>query len=121
MPKQAAKHVICSVEELPPGSRKIVDIEGRSIGVFNVDGRYYAVRNVCPHHGAPLCLGEITGTMLPSEPHQYVWGRERQILQCPWHGFEFDLETGRAIYDPNDLRVNVYPVAVEDGNVVLND
>ena len=103
------------------GSRKIIEIGGRSIGVFNVDGKYHAVRNICPHHGAPLCLGELTGTMLPSEPHQYVWGMEKGILQCPWHGYEFDIETGRTIYDPDDLRVKVYPVTVEDGNVVLHD
>ena len=117
----ASKHVVCPVEELPPGSRKIIEIGGRSIGVFNVDGEYHAVRNICPHHGAPLCLGELTGTMLPSEPHQYVWGMEKRILQCPWHGFEFDIETGRTIYDPNDLRVKVYPVTLEDGNIVLHD
>jgi nitrite reductase/ring-hydroxylating ferredoxin subunit len=113
------KHVVCSVDELPVGTRKIVEVGGRSVGVFNVDGRYHAVRNVCPHHGAPLCLGELTGTMLPSRPHEYVWGAENEILVCPWHGFEFELHTGRAVYDSTDLRVKVYPVTVEDGMVVF--
>jgi 3-phenylpropionate/trans-cinnamate dioxygenase ferredoxin subunit len=109
------------VEELPPGSRVIVDVDGRSIGIFNIDGRAFrAIRNVCPHHGGPLCLGELTGTMLPSEPNEYSWGMEEGVLRCPWHGYEFDLETGRTIYDPDDLRAKVYPVTVEDGSVVLH-
>ena len=58
--------------------------------------------------------------MLPSEPQEYVWGMENRILQCPWHGYEFDIETGKTIYDPDDLRVKVYPVSVEDGKVVLH-
>ena len=120
MPRGAPqKHVVCPVDELPSGSRKIVDVGGRSIGVFNVEGRYHAIRNVCPHHGAPLCLGELTGTMLPTPPYQYEWGRDSEILVCPWHGYEFDITTGRTLYDPSDLRVKVYPVSVEDGMVVF--
>jgi 3-phenylpropionate/trans-cinnamate dioxygenase ferredoxin subunit len=120
MAATASRHVVCALEDLPPGTRKIVDVGGRSIGVFNIDGELKAIRNICPHHGAPLCLGELTGTNLPSEPGRYVWGMEGRILRCPWHGFEFDIDTGRTIYDPDDLRVKVYPVSVEDGRVVLH-
>src|SRR5687768_15644000 len=52
-----APHFVCRTDELPPGERKIVSANGRSIGVFNVGGRYYALRNLCPHRAAPLCLG----------------------------------------------------------------
>jgi 3-phenylpropionate/trans-cinnamate dioxygenase ferredoxin subunit len=116
----AGRHVVCSVGELPPGARRIVSLEGREIGIFNLEGSYYAVRNVCPHHGAPLCLGEVGGTMAPSRPHEYVFDEARVVVRCPWHGYEFDLESGRAVYDPDDLRVRVYPVTVEDGSVVLH-
>lgn len=108
------------VSEFPAGERRILKIGRRSIGIFNADGRYYAVLNNCPHHGAPLCLGSIEGTMLPSQPHDYVYGREGRILKCPWHGYEFDLETGRSIYDEKKgLRVKIYRVVVEDDWVVL--
>ena len=50
------RHIIGHVSELPPGERRVVDAEGRSIGIFNVSGQYYALRNQCPHQGAPLCL-----------------------------------------------------------------
>ena len=129
------RHVVARVSELPPGERKIVEIEGRSIGVFNVHGEYYALRNTCPHQGAPLCLGDVMGTAAPSRPGEYRWEREGEILRCPWHGWEFDLKTGRSIFNPHKMRVRsyevsvdseqdgsveTYPLSVEDGLVVLH-
>lgn len=115
----ATVHVICAAEELPPGSRKIVEIEGRSIGVFNVDGELFAVRNSCPHRGAPLCEGTIGGTMLPSAPQTYVYGLENRLLRCPWHGWEIDIATGRPRLNNASGRVRTYRAAVEDGQVVV--
>ena len=104
--------------EIPPGGRKIVHPEpGPGIGVFNVDGRFYAVRNVCPHMGAPLCEGTVAGTseMRTDKNGRYTveWVREGEILSCPWHHFEFDIATGRTIY-PSRSRVPVYKVSVEN-------
>ena len=107
------RHVVGSVSELPPGTRKIVEVEGISIGVFNAGGRFYALKNTCPHQGAPLCLGSLKGTALPSAPGEYVWGREGEILRCPWHGWEFDILTGRSIFNPHKVRVKAYEVTVE--------
>ena len=108
-----AKYVVGTVAEIPPGQRKIVEVCGISVGVFNVNGTYSAVRNRCPHQGGPLCLGNVTGTMLPSAPGEYLWSREGEILRCPWHGWEFDLLTGRSIYNPHRVRVRAYRVSVE--------
>ena len=116
---EVEKHAVCAIEELPPGSRKAVDVDGRSICVLNVGGRLYAVRNVCPHQGGPLCLGTVSGTMMPSDPLEYIWGFDEQVLRCPWHGWEFDLETGRSLFDPEGQRVRTYPVTIEDDRVVL--
>ena len=109
----ADRYVVCAVDELPPGTRRIVAVGSRSIGVFNVRGRYYALRNVCPHQGAPLCEGPLTGTTLPGPPGTFRYGREGDILRCPWHGWEFDVTTGRSIFNPHAVRVRAYPVAVE--------
>ena len=106
--------------ELPTGSRKIVEVGRLSIGIFNVNGRLYAVRNVCPHHGAEVCLGELGGTMLPSDVGDYQYGMDDQVLQCPRHAWQFDLETGRAIHDPDRRRCRVYDVKVEDGHVLVD-
>lgn len=110
-----AKHVIGPVSELPVGARKIVEIGGRTIGVFNVNGTYYALRNACPHQLAPLCQGHVTGTTLPSQPGEYKWARDGEILRCPWHGWEFDITTGRSVFNPHKLRVKTYEVTVERG------
>jgi nitrite reductase (NADH) small subunit len=105
-------HVVARTLDLPPGTRKIVEVEGRSIGVFNIGGKFFALRNACPHQGAPLCLGSIDGTMLESEPGKYVWDREGEILRCPWHGWEFDITNGRSIFNPHRTRVRSYKVSI---------
>ena len=108
-----AKHEIARVADIPPGQRKIVEVEGQSIGVFNVGGTFYALKNRCPHQGAPLCLGSLKGTALPSAPGEYLWGREGEILRCPWHGWEFDVTNGRSICNPHRVRVRAYDITVE--------
>ena len=113
------KHVVGSAAEIGPGQRKIVEVNGISVCVFNVNGSYYALRNRCPHQGAPLCLGSLKGTALPSQPGQYLWAREGEILRCPWHGWEFDVTTGRSVCSPEKVRVRAYEVTVdpaEDGS-----
>jgi 3-phenylpropionate/trans-cinnamate dioxygenase ferredoxin subunit len=116
----ATRHIIGPEQDLPPGSRTIVELDGASIGIFNIAGRLYAIRNSCPHRGAPLCEGTIGGTMLPSEPHRYVYGMEDRLLRCPWHGWEIDISTGRPFFDPNRARVRTYDVAVVEGKIVVS-
>ena len=110
------RHVICPAAEIPPGERRIVEVGERSIGIFNVDGRFYALRNVCPHQRAPLCKGKVTGTNLPgSKPGEFNWAREGEIIRCPWHNWEFDITTGQSVFNPHKMRVKAYQVAVEAG------
>ncbi len=104
--------VVCKVSELPPGRRRIVRVNGREIGVFNVKGVYYALRNLCPHQGAPLCLGELTGLAVSDEPGEIKWTRAGEILRCPWHGWEFDILNGRTIFK-SKARVKTYDVRIE--------
>lgn len=108
------KHIVGAVTDLPPGKRLIVTLEGRSIGVFNVGGTYYALKNSCPHQGAPLCAGKVTGMTLPAPPGEYQYGREGEIVRCPWHGWEFDLTNGKSIFNPHRYRVKAYRVEIED-------
>ena len=108
---------VCPVSELPPGELRAVDVDRRSICVINSAGRFYAVRNRCPHQGSQLAKGTVAGTMLPSAPHQLVYGMEGRVLRCGWHAWEFDLETGHSLFDPNGQRVKTYPAGVTDGMV----
>ncbi|WP_201776730.1 Rieske (2Fe-2S) protein, partial [Allosalinactinospora lopnorensis] len=117
-PERGRRHAVCTVGELRPGQRRIVEVDGRSIGVFNVGGSYYALRNGCPHKGGALCEGPVCGTTLPTEDRSFVYGRDGEIVRCAWHGWEFDITTGAAIADPA-VRARTYPVVVEDGQVMV--
>lgn len=107
------KHVIAKVHELPPGERKIVEVENRSIGVFNIKGTFYALRNVCPHQAAPLCQGNVRGTMTSDKPQTYRYIKDGEIVVCPWHCWEFDITTGASVFNPHKMRVKAYEVTVE--------
>lgn len=112
MPK--SRHEICASADLPIGARKIVEIGNRSIGIFNVHGSLYAIKNVCPHQGAELCRGTVGGTMLPTdEVGKYEYALDGQVLRCPWHFWEFDITTGEMIFVPEPMRVKTFDVAVE--------
>lgn len=95
-----AHHPVAKLADLPPGARKLVRVGKIEVGLFNVGGTLHAYRNVCPHAGAPVCVGKIGGTALPSPVYEYAWGLEGCILRCPWHGWEFDLRTGEHLVDP---------------------
>ena len=109
-----AKHVVARVSEFQPGTRRIIDAGGVSVGVFSIDGEFYALRNSCPHQGGELCLGPTVGLATAEKPGEIHYSREGEILRCPWHGWEFDLATGRSVFDPNRTRVKSYPVEVEE-------
>jgi 3-phenylpropionate/trans-cinnamate dioxygenase ferredoxin subunit len=107
------KYIVARVDEIGVGERKVVEINGRSIGIFNVNGDFFALRNRCPHEGAALCSGTITGLRQADAPGQYRYDRPGEIIRCPWHGWEFDIKTGQSWFDPQRVRVRPYPVAVE--------
>lgn len=109
--------VVARAEEIAPGERKIVEVGGRSIGVFNIGGRYYALRNRCPHQGGPLCAGFQLGTLRAERPGEYDYDAEAAIIRCPWHGWEFNIKTGRSWFDPEHTRVRAYPAGVVEGPV----
>jgi 3-phenylpropionate/trans-cinnamate dioxygenase ferredoxin subunit len=111
---------VCRVDELPAGASRIFELPDLSVGVFNVDDRFFAVRNRCPHRGAPLCAGRHSGTMLPSERGVYEYGLEEYVLACPWHAREFDIRDGRSLLPGDRTRVGTYEVAVEDGYIVVD-
>jgi nitrite reductase/ring-hydroxylating ferredoxin subunit len=93
------KYLVANINEIPEGGRKIVEVKGMEFGIFKVNGQIYAWRNVCPHAGAPVCIGKICGTRLPSLVYEYKYGRDNEILRCPWHGWEFDLKSGEHLVD----------------------
>jgi nitrite reductase/ring-hydroxylating ferredoxin subunit len=121
------KYVVASADEIPIGGRKIVTVQGRSIGVFNVEGEYFALRNRCPHQGGALCEGKLWGVLKADLPGVFEYSPSREILTCPWHGWEFHVRTGQSWCDPRRLRVRRYDAQVEtyaasvDGTYVVVD
>jgi nitrite reductase (NADH) small subunit len=93
---------VAAVAELGEGQARTVEVNGKSIAVFNVAGRYYAIDNLCPHRGGPLGEGDVEG----------------QIVVCPWHGWRWDVTTGANANNPA-VRVSCYPVTVEQGTIFV--
>lgn len=115
------KYIVATVDELQPGGRKMVEVAGRAIGLFNVGGEYYALRNRCPHQGGPLCTGRMAGWLEPGQPGEYIFSRPGEMLRCPWHGWEFDIRTGQSWFDPTRTRVRAYEVTVAPGTELLEE
>jgi 3-phenylpropionate/trans-cinnamate dioxygenase ferredoxin component len=101
-----AELVVCPVEELPPGEVRIVHAGEISVGVYNVDGEYYAIEDRCSHDDGPLAEGD--------------WEPEEYVAICPRHGSRFDIRTGRPLTLPAYLPVETFPVTVEDGVVKVS-
>jgi nitrite reductase/ring-hydroxylating ferredoxin subunit len=112
-----ARHVVAAVAEIPPGARRRVEIEGRPVAVFNVNGEFFALLDRCPHQGASLCKGKLVGLVESAGPGQYRYSRQGEIIRCPWHGWEYDLRTGKSWCEPH--RVRSFPVAVEPGRALV--
>ena len=90
---------IAPASELPNGERLFVEIEGRSIVIFNIAGQFYSIEDVCSHDDGPVGEGELDG----------------YNVVCPRHGGEFDVRTGKAVQLPAVVDIAAYPVRVEDG------
>jgi len=107
------RHVVATLRELPPGGRKRVAVDGRDIVLFNVGGEVFALADRCPHQGGRLSEGRLVGLVEAAEPGRYTWSRGGEIVRCPWHGWEFDLRTGRSRCEPSRLRTRAYDVSIE--------
>ncbi len=99
-----AKYVrVAGVDEIPPGTKKIVEVDGALVVVVNLDGEFYAVEDVCTHDGGPLGEGRL----------------EDGVIICPRHGARFDVRTGDALSLPAFEPVPTYEVKVEGGDVLV--
>jgi nitrite reductase (NADH) small subunit len=108
-------------DDFPVGELKIVTAGTRSVGVVRrADGTVNAVRNWCPHKGAEVCKVKLSGTMIPGPPGTLEWGHEGQIVRCPWHGFEFDIATGKRPYSDSLMRLRVYPARIANGEILID-
>lgn len=104
------RFVVAKAADIPPNTRKLVIVKGRPIVVFNLNGEWFGLLNRCPHQGGNLCKGRQVGLVRADSPGNYVYSREGEIIRCPWHGWEFDIRTGRSICRPNSVKVRSFDV-----------
>jgi nitrite reductase/ring-hydroxylating ferredoxin subunit len=110
--------IVGSVDSVPPGTRQRVEVAGRAIVIFHVDGTFRALRDVCPHQGAELSGGTVVRAMSAEQPGCYELDETRILVRCPWHGWEYDLATGQSWCDP--VRAETIPIAVEEDYLVVD-
>jgi nitrite reductase (NADH) small subunit len=92
-------------------------LQGRELCVVRTPAGVFAFGAICPHQGATMCDGLIRGTMEPSPRNEYQFGRDGEVVVCPWHGYEFDMRTGESVNGVIRGRLGAYPVEVRDGDV----
>jgi 3-phenylpropionate/trans-cinnamate dioxygenase ferredoxin component len=100
------RHEVCPVEELPPGSLKIVPAGHTIVGVYNCAGELFALEDRCSHDDGPLVEGD--------------WEPDRCVVVCPRHGANFDIRTGRPLTLPAYEPVETYAVSVDDGMIFVD-
>ena len=94
---------VAGIDELGPGSRRVVDVDGVAVAVFNLDGEYFAIQDICTHDGGELANGKLEG----------------EVIICPRHGARFSIKTGAVLGPPAYEDVRTYPVRVAEGRVLL--
>jgi NAD(P)H-dependent nitrite reductase small subunit len=104
LPEDTEKHYhrVATVDEIAPGSGKRIEVDGNEIAVFNFNGEFHAINDLCPHRGASLSDGFL----------------DAGKVFCPWHCFDFNLKTGKCETVPS-MSVRTYEVQVEDDNVFV--
>jgi nitrite reductase/ring-hydroxylating ferredoxin subunit len=92
---------LCATSDVAAGTGTTIEVGGKEVAVFNVDGTFHALANTCPHRGGPLGEGELDGC----------------LVTCPWHAWQFDVSTGESVTD--DLTVDRYETKVEGDDVLI--
>ena len=109
-----AKYVVAPADAISPGGRRLFEVGGRKIIVFNLAGEFFAVSDR-PHQGGPLSKGIVTGFVESQEPGEYRYSRKGEVIRCPWHSWEYDIRTGTSWCDPRRVQVRNFEVGVESG------
>lgn len=118
---QQQEYDIGETADFPPGRPHPLEVGGQRLVVVHGPRGFYALRDRCPHQGAPLSAGRLCGVPRPCAPgHETAYGREGEILVCPWHGWSFDTHDGRPLVPSGRRRVRSYPVEERHGRLVVS-
>jgi nitrite reductase/ring-hydroxylating ferredoxin subunit len=115
------RYEVCSADDMEPGEVRCVRAGNLELALArDFSGRIHALRNICPHQHAPLSDGRIRNPSMADDIGDLHIDRARFVLQCPYHRYEYDVETGRSLANPTRLRVKRYQVTVESGKVLVD-
>ncbi|MGH3086386.1 MAG: Rieske (2Fe-2S) protein [Rubrobacteraceae bacterium] len=114
------RYVVCNREDLKPGGMISFRAGGRSLAVIRLeDGSFRAVANTCPHEAARMSDGKVERMWHGDEVGEHRQNG-RRVIVCPWHNFEFDLDTGNSPCEPERLRIKTYRVELEEDRVIVH-
>jgi nitrite reductase/ring-hydroxylating ferredoxin subunit len=117
------EYFVAGVDEIADGGRRVIEGGGLEIGVFRLGGDYFAWESNCPHQGGPVCQGRIMNRVDEvidegARSHGYRFVEEDVHIVCPWHGFEFNIRTGRHPGDPG-TQLRGFSVSVRDDGIYV--
>ncbi len=124
MPREirAGLYEVAPANDFETNVFRIFDLGGRSVGVIRrPGGEFRALLNRCPHMAAPVCRGRVQGMFAPSEPDEYIWVNEGDIVMCPWHSWEYRIDDGAAASNITRTRLRTYAVEVSERGTVCVD
>jgi nitrite reductase (NADH) small subunit len=117
---EAERFYVGAVDEFEMNNFKIFESPSGSIGVVRTDRGFFSMRNLCPHRGAPLCKSaHAAHSVDASSPFEYERADENNTVRCPWHRWEFRIDTGESIRNVTRLRIPTFPVQVEEHRVYV--
>jgi nitrite reductase (NADH) small subunit len=115
-----ARHVVCAADDLPAGSMTAFAVGRRRVLIVSLpDGEYRALADFCPHQRGPLSGGSLERMWVADRVNGHEQSPDTWVLVCPFHNFETDARTGCPVVPIGRSRAATYPVAVEDGQVVV--
>ena len=115
---------VAPLAEFADGDYRVFSLDGTEVGVFRLGDKILAYENVCPHAGGPACQGKIIAKVEEAVAEDrtsqgFVFSKTKINVVCPWHGFEYDIRTGRHHGNPR-YRLKPIKVRVEDGQVIVS-
>jgi nitrite reductase/ring-hydroxylating ferredoxin subunit len=113
-----ALHDAGALEEFADEQLRVVQLGGHEVGIVRRGGHVCAIRNACPHQSGPLCAGSLRADLTGNGAGHVTVRAGSLVVACPWHGWEFDVDTGRSTWDPS-FRAKTYAASVCDGHVLV--
>jgi nitrite reductase/ring-hydroxylating ferredoxin subunit len=109
-----------ALADFAAGECRLVEAGGQEIGIVRWhDGRVFAIRNRCPHQGGPICAGSVGPKLVAEAGGRLAVDGDEPVITCGWHHWEFELATGRSVWNERIPRLRTFPAAVADGRVLV--